>query len=537
MRPTTQTVCFIIATHLLLASCRTQSSNNDVPTGGGSGGSSTLETRFEIQPAMISAESGGSVQLKLVKISPNGETSDLSQRARWDSSDLTVAIPANVGTMDLVGGGSAIITATVDGNTASAQLQSKSWAPVAATVGGLHTCVILENRSVRCWGWNSNGQLGTGDNISLGEFGATLVKTPKINLGTGRSAKMITAGMHSNCALLDDDSVKCWGSNYGGGLGNAIRSDVGDEKNEMGDNLPAVNLGTGRKAKMISTGDYHTCAILDNNSVKCWGRNLYGQLGLGDSNDRGLNLSEMGDNLPTVNLGTGRTAKSIVASTYHTCAILDDDTVKCWGSGGNSGTGLGVPTSGFNPSIGDAAGEMGDNLRPLNFGSGKFATMLASRNGTTCAVLNDGTLRCWPLTTPDANGDRFVKYNLGTGRKVKQLSLGFTSFCALLDTDRVKCWGKNSGPVDAGVLGLGDTFDRYDPSVLGDALPYVELGAGRTVKSISSGGYRHTCAILDNNKMKCWGNNLNGQLGIGGRDTPGDEPNEMGDQLPYVILP
>ena len=71
----------------------------------------------------------------------------------------------------------------------------------------------------------------------------------------------------------------------------------------MGDALPAVNLGTGRTAKMIGAGDHHTCAVLDDDSVKCWGRNDYGQLGLGDTSNRGDGPGEMGDNLPIVDLG------------------------------------------------------------------------------------------------------------------------------------------------------------------------------------------------------------------------------------------
>lgn len=79
-----------------------------------------------------------------------------------------------------------------------------------------------------------------------------------------------SGGSHT-CAILTDDSVKCWGGNYNGQLGLGDTNSRGDESNEMGDNLPAVNLGTGRTAKAIATGGYHTCALLDNDSVKCWG--------------------------------------------------------------------------------------------------------------------------------------------------------------------------------------------------------------------------------------------------------------------------
>ena len=97
----------------------------------------------------------------------------------------------------------------------------------------------------------------------------------------------------------------------------------------MGDNLPAVDLGSDRTSKVIAAGYAHTCAILDNAYVKCWGSNTSGQLGLGDTNKRGDNSSEMGGSLPVVDLGSERTATAIAAGYAHTCAILDNEYVKC----------------------------------------------------------------------------------------------------------------------------------------------------------------------------------------------------------------
>jgi hypothetical protein len=123
---------------------------------------------------------------------------------------------------------------------------------------------------------------------------------PAVNLGTRRKAKAITAGTLHTCAILDNNTVKCWGLNGDGGLGYGDTNHRGDEPNEMGDNLPAVDLGTGRNAKAIAAGGGHTCALLDNNTVKCWGRSNAGQLGYGDTNDRGDAAGEMGDNLHQV---------------------------------------------------------------------------------------------------------------------------------------------------------------------------------------------------------------------------------------------
>ena len=95
------------------------------------------------------------------------------------------------------------------------------------------------------------------------------------------------------------------------------------------------------EAQRFSLGVDHACAIMTGGFIKCWGRNGDGQLGLGDTSNRGTYAGEMGDNLPAVDLGTGRTAKMISARYYHACAVLDDDSVKCWGDNYHGQLGLG----------------------------------------------------------------------------------------------------------------------------------------------------------------------------------------------------
>jgi alpha-tubulin suppressor-like RCC1 family protein len=184
-----------------------------------------------------------------------------------------------------------------------------------------------------------------------------------IDLGTGRTATAITASFHDSCALLDDGTVKCWGYNQSGQLGLGDTNTRGWAPGEMGDNLPPVDLGTGRTATAISAGHGHTCALLDNGTVKCWGAGG-AQLGLGDTNNsRGDVPGEMGDNLPPVDLGTGRTATVITAGGTHTCAVLDDGTVKCWGENA-----FGQLGQGDTIARGDAPAQMGDALHPIDLG-------------------------------------------------------------------------------------------------------------------------------------------------------------------------
>ena len=100
---------------------------------------------------------------------------------------------------------------------------------------------------------------------------------------------------------MDNASIKCWGRNNNGdgqlGINNSVN--IGDNSSEMG-SLPSIDLGTGRTATAIAAGEYHSCALLDNASVKCWGRNHYGQLGIDNNTQMGDDSGEMGDNLPSI---------------------------------------------------------------------------------------------------------------------------------------------------------------------------------------------------------------------------------------------
>ena len=167
----------------------------------------------------------------------------------------------------------------------------------AISAGYQHTCVMLDNESVNCWGNGLYGQLGRGENKT-----EKRPKSDPIDLGSGRNAKAIVTGNSHTCVMLDNSSIKCWGLNDSGQLGLGDTNKRGDEPNEMADYLPAVDLGSGKTARAITAGDSHTCAVLDNASLKCWGKNDSGQLGMGNTNNLGDGSNQMGDNLPAIGL-------------------------------------------------------------------------------------------------------------------------------------------------------------------------------------------------------------------------------------------
>ena len=188
-----------------------------------------------------------------------------------------------------------------------------------------------------------------------------------LNCATG---SVIGGGYRHSAAILENGTVKAWGDNNYGQLGQGNTQDIGDGSNEMGDNLSAVDLGTGRTATAIAAGIYHTVALLDNGTVKAWGYNAQGQLGQGNNQSIGDGSNEMGDNLSAVDLGTGRTATAIAAGWYHTIVVLDNGTVKAWGYNATGALG-----QGHTQNIGDGSNEMGDNLSHIDLSSGSDATL------------------------------------------------------------------------------------------------------------------------------------------------------------------
>lgn len=355
---------------------------------------------------------------------------------------------------------------------------------LSLAVGDRHTCILASTGTVKCWGHNDQGQLGLGDKAHRGdaadEMGTAL---PGVDLGTGQTPTAVGSGSNHTCALLLGGRIKCWGGNEWGQLGLGDKVHRGDGPGEMGDDLPHVNLGTDIKATAISVGSGHTCALLEGGGVKCWGAGWSGALGLGDGANRGDDGNEMGDSLPTIDLGLDRTAVAISAGPGRSCAILDNGQLKCWGNNSSGALGLGDTMS-----RGNAPDQMGENLPAVDLGTGHTATAVSTNANHTCAIL---------------------------------------------ETGQVKCWGRNSDCQ----LGLGDGVDRGDQSnEMGELLPTINLGTDRTAVAITGGQY-FTCAHLDNAQVKCWGNNIVGSLGTGtGKVTLGCNPAHMGDNLPAVAL-
>ncbi len=409
--------------------------------------------------------------------------------------------------------------------------------PLQLALGSEHACALFGDHSVKCWGKNDHGQLGLGDTLDRGaspeSMGAAL---PTVDLGEGHHAIAIAAGFDVTCALLDTHALKCWGWNSSGQLGLGDTLSRGDQPGTMGDALPTVDLGPGAQVDAVQIGNYHACALLHDGSIRCWGD--ANASGLPTSH--GASPETMGDGLPATPLGANRTAKQMAASYNITCAILDDDSTKCWGSNGQGELGLeDTKSHGSAPgTMGDAlpAIDFGVGRRAAQMAPSSYSSCARLDDGSVRCWGNGADLGLGGTKNhgdkPGTMGDDLPAVELGTGRSALSVTTGARWACALLDDHQVKCWGYNP----AGQLGQGDLESRGDePLEMGDALPSIDLGTGRSALAIETGNFA-ACAILDTREVKCWGANGHGELGLGDTVSRGGEPGTMGDALPVVSL-
>jgi alpha-tubulin suppressor-like RCC1 family protein len=175
----------------------------------------------------------------------------------------------------------------------------------AISAGLHHTCALLSGGGVKCWGSNDAGQIGDGSPFEP--------HTPVFVSGLASGVKAISAGDYHTCALLSSGEVECWGSNLFGQLGDGTRKDR---------RTPVAVYGLGSGVQAIAAGGLHTCALLSSGGVKCWGSNHYGQLGDGTRKDR---------RTPVAVSGLGSGVQAIAAGGDHTCALLSGGGFKCWG--------------------------------------------------------------------------------------------------------------------------------------------------------------------------------------------------------------
>ncbi len=362
--------------------------------------------------------------------------------------------------------------------------------------GAYHTCTLLTDGTVDCWGDNQFGELGDGT--------STDSSTPVQVLGVGDSGLLagvtqITLGGDHTCALITGGTVDCWGWNGYGQLGNGTTTNS---------STPVQVLGVGGNGLLsgvtqLAAGGDHNCALLSGGAVDCWGDNQFGELGNATIaySSTPVQVVAVGDS------GLLAGATQLTAGAEHSCALLSGGTVDCWGWNFAGQLGNGTDTNSSTP------------VQVLTLGgSGVLsgATQLASGDYHTCALLSAGAADCWGYNSAGQLGNGTTTYSstpvqvlaVGGGGVLSgatQLAGGGLHTCALLSGGNVDCWAWNF----YGQLGNGTNTNSSTP------VQVLAVGGGGVLAGATqlAAGYDHTCALLSGDAVDCWGWNYFGQLG------------------------
>lgn len=340
------------------------------------------------------------------------------------------------------------------------------------SAGGYHNCAVNSSGEIKCWGRNNSGQLGSGA-ISIFE------EIPVTVSGLGGLATKVSAGGTQGipgftCAIIGG-GVKCWGRNDYGQLGDGTL---------INSSTPVDVTGLTSNVTSISLGEYSACALINDGTIKCWGRNHFGQLGNNTTTDSSVPVSVSG-------IVSGATSVSIAYA--HACAVVSGNGY-CWGVNGYGQLGNGTYTQSLVPvavtGLSNAANIIvaGDDMTGYQ---------------TSCSLQTNGTIYCWGFNgslfgtaSTGLSNTKILNPNFASG--VSSISMSPANICAVV-SGVVKCWGSD---IYANFARPGH---RYNIKPMDAALPL-------TVSQISIGGYRSSCAVV-NGGAKCWGNNDNGQLG------------------------
>jgi alpha-tubulin suppressor-like RCC1 family protein len=337
--------------------------------------------------------------------------------------------------------------------------------PTSIGTGLWFTCVLYSDQTVRCAGLNNQGEIGNGTTANQFE--------PALAAGTVNAVSIRNGNEHV-CTLVGDGRMQCWGTNFTGQIGTGVFGNFYA--------TPQFVQNMTSAARSIA-GGYHTCAVMPDSTVQCWGRNQDGQLGNGDA------TTDTALPAPVQSLGP---VADLVTGSYHNCALMPDRTVMCWGRNGRGQVGDGT----FNSPITLPHQVVGlTNVVSLNLGGFH-----------SCALMPDATVKCWgqgdqmQLGVPGLAASNTPVTVTGLSG-VTAIYQGFLHSCAKLSDGTVWCWGQN----DFGQLGNGVTGSTATPvQVQGITNPIYVVG-----------GIGHTCALMADRSVRCWGEGDFGQLGDG----------------------
>lgn len=386
----------------------------------------------------------------------------------------------------------------------------------SVALANVHACGITDSQDLKCWGKNSYAIMGTGLTDST-EYPPTAIDP------TTKYRKVVVSANHA-CALTLDNELKCWGSN--------------PQKQIQFDSqarFPLTQIQDGTDTFLdVAIGTSHTCSLNQDGEAKCWGANSYLQMGNGLEDEIFMDRTTVATSARFTSLSAGLT---------FTCGIRESDKkLLCWGFnqygnlGNNVTTNAKVPveshlddvkfvSAGGNTtcalnSIGvlycwgeDANGQSGQGMMaqsssPVTIDRGiKYSFIDSGLFYHSCGILEQGTLKCWGNNGNGQIGDRttFAKsfpVEVDRGTKYKFVNTGFYHTCGITSEGQLKCWGANGATFR---LGDGLTQSRAIPKAVSSNLKFKKVSAA----------YGHSCALSEQGKIYCWGENNGGVLGDG----------------------
>jgi len=391
----------------------------------------------------------------------------VSRRARTHHSGLR-RLFAHAASATLLAGSIAGLAAL--GNPAPAGAAT----PGMVSAGNGFSCA-LTGQEVWCWGRNTTGQLGVGDDTD------SLVPE---RVGTLPIATDVSAGHDHACAIDAGNGVWCWGNNAFGEVGDGTTS------TEVSTPVPVPGL----QATQVSAGDGSTCALTTTATVECWGDNNFGELGDGTTADASTPQPVTG--LPPIT--------QIAVGYFHACALDVSGSVWCWGD--NSGGALGIGKKNGISDVPVAARLSG-------------ATYIAAGSADSCAILTGGDLQCWggnavgQLGTGNTVNHPVPAQVFGVTSGAQQVTLGQGFGCAIISTavPTAFCWG--DGDV-YGNLGTGSFSQQSSIPVPVFGLTTSPTGLATGPAQLSAGDH-HACAAMQTGEVECWGEGNFGNLGDG----------------------
>ncbi|MEK9696341.1 MAG: putative Ig domain-containing protein, partial [Candidatus Poseidoniales archaeon] len=296
-------------------------------------------------------------------------------------------------------------------------------------VGSESACALLDNSSVVCWGDSNESRI-------LSHWAGDGIISPRFIPGLGGSALVtqLQLAYDMACVLLYDGDMKCWGLGSWGNLGQGNTTSL---------SVPSSVsiIPSARSVVQIAVGGFHACALLDNNSLMCWGDNDYSQLGDGTTTD---NLSGV-----YVELGT-RTISSVGAGWLGTCVAYYEGGASCWGRNDYGMVGDGTTTARSTP------------VNVTGLGANTTFASLHTLFGETCGIATNGSLLCWGDNNGFQAADSYTPgiVDVGTNVSTVSVALDTDTACALLSTGEIQCWGW-SGNDDN--FGLNSTSSSATP--------------------------------------------------------------------------